>query len=200
MIGGLRRVPVVNKQEQHTTFSCITSGFFIFNNIVRGLAYQLISANHKFYFAQNVMFTRFVCVQVYPRPCPCSWLVGNLRLSEECRICPNKGDTLSLDSAWVVFLVTWSWTGLGCDSFLAKRTNYMMKVEGNTRGRKQRVPRGRGRGKRTNFQSTDLVVTVSNEDSSSSRLKPPVTTSQPRKIVLNRKTGKLNELCVSFVK
>lgn len=76
----------------------------------------------------------------------------------------------------------------------------MMKVEGNTRGRKQRVPRGRGRGKRTNIQSTDLVVTVSNEDSSSSRLKPPVTTSQPRKIVLNRKTGKLNELCVSFVK
>ena len=89
------------------------------------------------------------------------------------------------------------WDG---DSILAKRTNYMMKVEGNTRGRKQRVPRGRGRGKRTNFQSTDLVVTVSNEDSNSSRLKPPVTTSQPRKIVLNRKTGKLNELCVSFVK
>ena len=98
MIGGLWRVPVVNKQEQHTTFSCITSGFFIFNNIVRGLAYQLISANHKFYFAQNVMFTMYMCVQVYPRPCPCSWLVGNLRLSEECRICPNKGDTLSLDS------------------------------------------------------------------------------------------------------
>jgi len=63
-----------------------------------------------------------------------------------------------------------------------------MKVKGNTRGRKQRVPRGRGRGKRTDFQSTDLVVTVSNEDNSSSRLKPPVTASQPRKIVLNRKT------------
>ena len=194
---------MVNKQEQHTTFSCITSGFFIFNNIVRGLAYQLISANHKFYFAQNVMFTMFMCVQVYPRPCPCSWLVGNLRLSEECRICPNKGDTLSLDSALgyeLYFLSHGHGRVLGCDSILAKRTDYMMKVEGNTRGRKQRVPRGRGRGKRTNFQSTDLVVTVSNEDSSSSRLKPPVTTSQPRKIVLNRKTGKLNELCVSFVK
>lgn len=78
-----------------------------------------------------------------------------------------------------------------------------MRVEGNTRGGKQRAPRGRGRGKRTNFQNTDLVVTVSNEDSSSSRLKPPVTASQSRKIVrLNRKTGKLNELilCVSFVK
>lgn len=67
-----------------------------------------------------------------------------------------------------------------------------MKVEGNARGRKQRVPRGRGRGKRANFQSTDLVVTVSNEDSSSSRLKPPVTTSQPRKIVLNRKNESTN--------
>ena len=77
-----------------------------------------------------------------------------------------------------------------------------MKVEGNTRGRKKSVSRGRGRGKGTNFQSTDLVVTVPNEDRSSSRLKPPVTTSQPRKIVLNRKTGKLNglSLCVSFVK
>lgn len=86
------------------------------------------------------------------------------------------------------------------DSILVKRLNCMMKVEGNARGRKQRVPRGRGRGKRANFQSTDLVVTVSNEDSSSSRLKPPVTTSQPRKIVLNRKNGKLNELCLSFVR
>lgn len=70
----------------------------------------------------------------------------------------------------------------------------MVKVVGNTRGGKQRAPRGRGRGKRTNLQNTDLVVTVPNEDSgsSNSRLKPPVTTSQPRKVVrLNRKTGKL---------
>ncbi|KAJ7389899.1 testis- and ovary-specific PAZ domain-containing protein 1 [Desmophyllum pertusum] len=68
----------------------------------------------------------------------------------------------------------------------------MVKVVRNTRGGKQRAPRGRGRGKRTNLQNTDLVVTVPNEDSgsSNSRLKPPVTTSQPRKVVrLNRKTG-----------
>lgn len=105
---------------------------------------------------------------------------------------------MRLDHSAVVFLVTWNWVWDDDDSILVKR---MMKVEGNTRGKKQRAPRGRGRGKRTNFQSTDLVVTVSNEDSSS-RLKPPVTASQPRKIVLNRRTGKLNELilCVSFVK
>lgn len=122
----------------------------------------------------------------------------------ECRICPNKGNTVSYDSVTrhkLCFLShgTRVWDG---DSILVKRTSYIMKVKGNTRGRKQRVPRGRGRGKRTDFQSTDLVVTVSNEDNSSSRLKPPVTASQPRKIVLNRKTGKLNELilCVSFVK
>ena len=68
-----------------------------------------------------------------------------------------------------------------------------MKVEGNARGGKQKASRGRGRGKRTNYQNTDLVVTVSNEESNSlSRLKPPVTASQPRKIVrLNRKTGEL---------
>lgn len=67
-----------------------------------------------------------------------------------------------------------------------------MKVEGNARGGKEKASRGRGRGKRTDYQSTDLVVTVPNEESSSSRLKLPVTVSQPRKIVrLNRKTGKL---------
>lgn len=46
--------------------------------------------------------------------------------------------------------------------------------------------------KKANARGGKLVVTVPNEESSSSRLKPPVTVSQPRKIVrLNRKTGKL---------
>lgn len=65
-----------------------------------------------------------------------------------------------------------------------------MKGEGNARGGKQKAFRGRGRGKQTNYQNTDLVVTVPNEESTSTRLKPPVTAT--RKIVrLNRKTGEL---------
>lgn len=75
-----------------------------------------------------------------------------------------------------------------------------MKVEGNARGGKKKGARAVGRRKATDLQNTDLVVTVPNEDSSSSRLKPPVSSSQPRKIVrLNRKTGKLFcLLCVCY--
>ncbi|XP_078357548.1 uncharacterized protein LOC144642464 isoform X2 [Oculina patagonica] len=47
--------------------------------------------------------------------------------------------------------------------------------------------------KKANARGGKLVVTVPNEESSSSRLKPPVTVSQPRKIVrLNRKTESTN--------
>lgn len=131
---------------------------------------------------------------------PCSWSVGSFRLSSECRKFPYEGKIVLRDSITRQLYFLSHGTGFGMVTPFWS-SEWMMKVEGNTRGKKQRAPRGRGRGKRTNFQSTDLVVTVSNEDSSS-RLKPPVTASQPRKIVLNRRTGKLNELilCVSLVK
>jgi len=45
MIGGLRRVPVVHKNKiQLFHVEVLISN--ILNNIVRGIAYQLISANH----------------------------------------------------------------------------------------------------------------------------------------------------------
>jgi len=68
-----------------------------------------------------------------------------------------------------------------------------MKVEQTSRGGKKGAPRGRGRGQRKAFEKADLVVTVPNDESGASRLKPPVNTTQPRKIVrLNQnKTGEL---------
>ena len=66
-----------------------------------------------------------------------------------------------------------------------------MKVEGNARRGKKKGLRSLGTRKEGSLQSTDLVVTVPNEDSNSSRFKPPVTARQTRKIVINRKTGKI---------
>ncbi|XP_022802629.1 uncharacterized protein LOC111340108 isoform X3 [Stylophora pistillata] len=63
-----------------------------------------------------------------------------------------------------------------------------MKVEGNARRGKKKGLRSLGTRKEGSLQSTDLVVTVPNEDSNSSRFKPPVTARQTRKIVINRKT------------
>ena len=66
-----------------------------------------------------------------------------------------------------------------------------MKVQQNSRGGKKGAPRGRGREQRKTFEKTDLVVTVTNEESGASRIKPPVNATQSRKIVRlsQNKTG-----------
>lgn len=74
-----------------------------------------------------------------------------------------------------------------------------MKVEESARDGKKKSFRTVGTRKESNLQSTDLVVTVPNENSNSSRLKPPVTASEPRKIVINRKTGIVFSLELCFI-
>lgn len=72
-----------------------------------------------------------------------------------------------------------------------------MKAEQSLRGGKKGAPRSRGRGQRKTFQKTDLMVTLPNEESKESRLKPPVSSTQQRKIVRisQNKTGKL-KICL----
>ena len=72
-----------------------------------------------------------------------------------------------------------------------------MKVEQSLRGGKKGAPRSRRRGQRKTFQKTDLMVTLPNEESKESRLKPPVSSTQQRKIVRisQNKTGKL-KICL----
>ena len=68
---------------------------------------------------------------------------------------------------------------------------FEMKVEQSSRGGKKGAPRGRGRGQRKTFEKTDLVVTVTNEESGAFRIKLLVNTTQPQKVVRlsQNKTG-----------
>ena len=64
-----------------------------------------------------------------------------------------------------------------------------MRVERSSRGGKKGTHRSR----------SDLVVTVPNEESGESRLKPPVISTQPRKIVLSQnRTGNRTVLVIRF--
>ena len=66
-------------------------------------------------------------------------------------------------------------------------------MKGQERGGKKGAPRGQGRGQRKPFPKTDLLVTVPNEESGASRLKPVPSDLAPRKIVRlsQNKTGTL---------
>ena len=89
-------------------------------------------------------------------------------------------------------LVTWN-----CECVKGLHLVCSMKVEQSLRGGKKGAPRSRGRGQRKTFQKTDLMVTLPNEESKESRLKPPVSSTQPRKIVRisQNKTGEL-KICL----